>query len=221
VLQAYCERAGLDITSLRVVIQGFGNVGTWLAHELHGLGAKVIAVSDVTGGVHATDGLDVPALLDWVQQRKPLVDVPGVEPITNDDLLELPCDVLAPAALGEVLTGENAARVRAKIVIEGANHPTTPSADAVLHEHGVVVIPDVLANAGGVVGSYFEWAMNIQQFRWTEARFNEELFARMKGSFTAIADIAEDKSTTLRRAAFALGIERVSAAVKLRGYADA
>ena len=113
------------------------------------------------------------------------------------------------------------AHVRAKIVLEGANHPTTPSADAILHEHGVTVIPDVLANAGGVVGSYFEWAMNIQQFRWTEERFNEELFARMRDSFTAVADIAEEHSTTLRRAAFALGIERVSAAVKLRGYADA
>jgi glutamate dehydrogenase (NAD(P)+) len=221
VLHAYCERAGLDVAAMRVAIQGFGNVGTWLARELHGAGAKVIAVSDVTGGIHRAEGLDVPALLSWVRERKPLVDAPGVDPITNDDLLELPCDVLAPAALGEVLTAENAARVRAKIVLEGANHPTTPSADAVLHEHGVAVIPDVLANAGGVVGSYFEWAMNIQQFRWTEARFNEELFARMKGSFAAVADIAEQKSTTMRRAAFALGIERVSAAVKLRGYADA
>ena len=221
VLRAHYERNGIDVAGQRVVIQGFGNVGTWLAHELHAAGSSVIAVSDVTGGVHAPDGLDVPALLEWTRQRKPLVDAPNVEQLTNDELLELECDVLAPAALGGVLTGENGGRVRARLVLEGANHPTTPSADAVLHEHGVVVIPDVLANAGGVVGSYFEWAMNIQQFRWTEERFNEELFARMRDSYTAVADLAEQHSTTLRRAAFALGIERVSAAVRLRGYADA
>jgi glutamate dehydrogenase (NAD(P)+) len=221
ILRAYCDRAGVSLRGLRVAIQGFGNVGTWLAQELSGCGAKVIAVSDVTGGVLAADGLDTAELAAWVAQRKPLVDAPGVDPITNEELLELECDVLAPAALGGVLTGENASRVRARILLEGANHPTTPSADAILHEHGVAVIPDVLANAGGVVGSYFEWAMNIQQFRWSEARFNEELFARMQSAFTAVADLAEHHGTTLRRAAFALGIERVSAAVKLRGYADA
>jgi glutamate dehydrogenase (NAD(P)+) len=221
VLRAYCEHAGLELAAQRVAIQGFGNVGTWLAAELHEAGAAVIAVSDVAGAVHDPEGLDVPELLRWIRERKPLVDAPGVEQLTNDELLELPCDVLAPAALGSVLTGDNAGRVRAKIVLEGANHPTTPSADAILHEHGVVVIPDVLANAGGVVGSYFEWAMNIQQFRWTEARFNEELAAHMQRAFTSVADLATERSTTLRRAAFAVGIQRVSAAVKLRGYADA
>jgi glutamate dehydrogenase (NAD(P)+) len=221
VLRAYSERAGHDLSSLRVAIQGFGNVGTWLAQDLHASGAQVVAVSDVTGGVFAPDGLDVPGLLQWVAQRKPLIDAPGTDQITNDELLELPCDVLAPAALGSVLTGDNAARVRARIVLEGANHPTTPSADTILQEHGIDVIPDVLANAGGVVGSYFEWAMNIQQFRWTEARFNEELFARMRTAFESVAALAEQHSTSLRRAAFALGIERVSAAAKLRGYADA
>jgi glutamate dehydrogenase (NAD(P)+) len=221
VLRAYCERSGIDVRSQRVAIQGFGNVGTWLALELHGAGTRVVAVSDVNGGVLAPEGLDVPALVEWVRDRKPLADAPGVEPITNSELLELPCDVLAPAALGGVLTNDNASRVRASIVLEGANHPTTPSADAILHEHGIAVIPDVLANAGGVVGSYFEWAMNIQQFRWSEARFNEELFARMQGAFTSVAALAEERSTTLRRAAFALGIQRVSTAAKLRGYADA
>jgi glutamate dehydrogenase (NAD(P)+) len=221
VLHAYCERIGRDIRAMRVAIQGFGNVGTWLAHELNGLGVRIVAVSDVTGGVLQGDGLDIPALLGWVRERKPLLDAPGVESITNDELLELECDVLVPAALGSVITSANADRIRAQIVLEGANHPTTPSADAALDARGIIVIPDILANAGGVVGSYFEWAMNIQQFRWTEHRFNEELNARMQAAFAAVAECAERHSTTMRRAAFALGVERVSAAVKLRGYADA
>jgi glutamate dehydrogenase (NAD(P)+) len=220
VLQAYCERSGHDVRSQRVAIQGFGNVGSWLAHELHGLGVNVIAVSDVTGGIHQPEGLDIPALLEWVRQRKPLLDAPGVETLTNDELLELECDVLVPAALGSVITSANAVRIKANIVVEGANHPTTPSADAVLGRKGIVVIPDILANAGGVVGSYFEWAMNIQQFRWPEHRFNEELCARMQAAYAAVAGFSERHSTTMRRAAYALGVERVSAAVKLRGYAD-
>jgi glutamate dehydrogenase (NAD(P)+) len=221
VLRSYAQRAGVDLRGMRVAIQGFGNVGTWLALELRSLGAEIIAVSDVTGGVHSDDGLDIDELLAWVREGKPLVDAPASRAITNEDLLELPCDVLAPAALGSVITSENAARVRGRIVLECANHPTTPAADAVLTEHGITVLPDVLVNAGGVVGSYFEWAMNIQQFRWTEDRFNEELYARMESSFAAVTDVAERHATTLRRAAFALGVERVSAAVRLRGYADA
>jgi glutamate dehydrogenase (NAD(P)+) len=221
VLRAYTQRAGSDLRGMSVAIQGFGNVGTWLSHELRSMGARIVAVSDVTGGVLAPDGLDLDALSTWVREGKPLVDAPAVEAITNEELLELDCDVLAPAALGSVITTENASRIRSRIVLECANHPTTPAADAVMAEHGITVLPDVLVNAGGVVGSYFEWAMNIQQFRWTEHRFNEELAARMEGAFAAVTDVAETHSTTLRRAAFALGVERVSAAVRLRGYADA
>jgi glutamate dehydrogenase (NAD(P)+) len=220
-LQAHCERTGTPLAGLRVAIQGFGNVGTNLARQLDALRVKIVGVSDVTGAVLCADGLDMTSVFDWTHARKPLLDLPGVDVATNEELVAMDCDVLVPAALGSVITGANAADVRASVVLEGANHPTTPAGDDILNARGIVVIPDVLANAGGVVGSYFEWAMNIQQFRWTEARFNEELCARMRGAFDAVSALAEDRSTTLRRAAFALGVERVSAAVKLRGYADA
>jgi glutamate dehydrogenase (NAD(P)+) len=220
-LQAFCERADMPLPGLRVAIQGFGNVGTNLARQLAAHRVKIVGISDVTGAVLRADGLDMTSVFDWTRAGKPLLDLPDVDIATNEDLLALDCDVLVPAALGSVITGANAADVRARVVLEGANHPTTPAGDDILNARGIVVIPDVLANAGGVVGSYFEWAMNIQQFRWTEARFTEELCTRMRSAFESVCGLAEDRSTTLRRAAFALGVERVSAAVKLRGYADA
>jgi glutamate dehydrogenase (NAD(P)+) len=221
VLRAYCERAGRKLAAQRVAIQGFGNVGTWLAQQLHRAGATIVAVADVTGAIQNPDGLDVPSLFAWARAGKPLLDAPDTEQITNDNLLAIECDVLVPAALGSVITAGNVGAVRADIVLEAANNPTTPDADAVLNERGVVVIPDVLANAGGVVGSYFEWAMNIQQFRWSEERFNDELCDRMERSFDAVADLAEQRDVPLRHAAYALGVQRVATAATLRGYADA
>jgi glutamate dehydrogenase (NAD(P)+) len=221
VLQAAAARWGLDLPSLRVAIQGFGNVGSWVARELDERRVKVVAVSDVSGGVHHGGGVDVPALVKWVEGRRLLADMPladGAEHVTNAEVLECDCDVLIPAALGEVLRDDNAERVRARVVVEAANNPTTPEADKILADRGVRVIPDVLANAGGVTGSYFEWAQNIQQFRWKEPQFNIELQDAMERAFIATSDFAEQHDVSMRKAAFAIGIERVARAARLRGY---
>jgi glutamate dehydrogenase (NAD(P)+) len=221
VLEAAAKRWGLDLSAMRVAVQGFGNVGSWAARELHARGIKVVAVSDVSGGVRRAAGVDVDTLLKWTAGRRLLADMAlsdGAEHVTNDELLTIDCDVLIPAALGEVITDANADRIAAKIVVEAANNPTTPEADKILGDRGVRVVPDVLANAGGVTGSYFEWAQNIQQFRWKEAQFNAELQDAMVKAFEATSQVAETKGVSLRRAAFAIGIERVARAARLRGY---
>jgi glutamate dehydrogenase (NAD(P)+) len=218
VLEAAAAHWELDLSALTVAIQGFGNVGSWVARELHDRGVRVIAVSDVQGGIHNAKGLDVPALVALSGQHRSVTEASGNEAITNAELLELECDVLVPAALGEAIHQGNAAALRAGMVVEGANHPVTPEADAILNDRGVRVIPDVLANAGGVTGSYFEWTQNIQQFTWKESRFNEELRDMMTRAFHATVDFAERRNVTMRRAAFAIGIERVARAVRLRGY---
>jgi glutamate dehydrogenase (NAD(P)+) len=221
VLDEHARRSGLDLPAQRVVIQGFGNVGTHLAIALSAAGVRVVAVSDVHGGVHDPDGLDVPALLALAKARRPLTELPGARVIDNTELLTLDCDVLVPAALGGVLTTANADSVAARIVLEAANHPTTPDADEILVKNGVSVIPDVLANAGGVLGSYYEWAMNIQQFRWTEQRFDDELHTGMRAAYRKVADVAAASGVPMRHAAYAVGVERVATAARLRGYADA
>jgi len=221
VLEAAARHWDMDLSTMRVAIQGFGNVGSWAARELHARGVPVVAVSDVSGGIHRAGGLDVPTLLKWVAGRRVLKDLDeadGIEHISNEELLEIDCDVLIPAALGEVVTEANADRVKAKVVVEGANNPTTPEADKILGDCGVRVVPDILANAGGVTGSYFEWAQNIQQFRWKEERFNQELQDAMVRAFEATAAFADKRGCTMRQAAFAIGIERVARAVRLRGY---
>jgi glutamate dehydrogenase (NAD(P)+) len=218
VLEAACKRWDLDLPSLTVAIQGFGNVGSWVATELHERGVRIVAVSDAFGGVLREEGLDIPALRQLLREGGPLADAPGVERIHNDELLHLDVDVLVPAALGDVIRGDNADGVRARIVAEGANHPTTPEGDKVLADKGVRILPDVLVNGGGVTGSYFEWTQNIQQFRWREDRFNEELRMKMVEAFEAVAAYAESKDVGMRLAAFSLGLERVARAVRLRGY---
>ncbi|HEV7887180.1 MAG TPA: Glu/Leu/Phe/Val dehydrogenase dimerization domain-containing protein [Acidimicrobiales bacterium] len=221
VFEAAARHWDMDLSTLRVAVQGFGNVGSWVVRELGARGVSVVAVSDASGGVHRDRGLDVEGLLTWASARRRLADAEfsdGTEPITNSELLELDCDVLVPAALGEVITEDNAERVRAGVVVEAANNPTTPEADKILGDRGVRVVPDILANAGGVTGSYFEWAQNIQQFRWKEERFNIELAESLSRAFQATAAFAERHSVPLRRAAFAIGIERVARAARLRGY---
>ena len=218
VMEAAAKRWGIDLGTARVAIQGFGNVGSWAARELHERGVPVVAVSDVSGGVYKADGLDVPSLLSWTSSKRPLADAPDCEHITNEELLELDCDILVPAALGEVINDGNADAVKARVLVEAANHPTTPEADKILQDKGVRVIADILANAGGVTGSYFEWAMNIQQFRWKESQFNTELHDVIVRAFDACAAFAERRDVTLRQAAFAIGIERVARAARLRGY---
>jgi glutamate dehydrogenase (NAD(P)+) len=224
VLEATARHRGFDLTTQRVAIQGFGNVGSWLARELHERGVQVVAVSDVSGGIHHAKGLDIPALLAWTSTHQPLADldgeaVAGTDRVTNEELLGLDCDILVPAALGEVINADNADNVRAHLVVEAANHPVTPEADKLLADAGVAVVPDVLANAGGVTGSYFEWAQNIQQFRWQEERFNTELELVMQRAYDATVTFAEARpGVSLRQAAFAIGIERVARAAKMRGY---
>ena len=209
---------GVDLENATVAIQGFGNVGSWAARLVGELGCKVVAVSDVRGGIYAGDGLDVEAVLAHARENASVVDASGTEAITNEELLELDVDVLIPAALDRVITEENADRVKARIVVEAANHPVSPAGDAVLEGNGVVVIPDILANAGGVTVSYFEWAQNIQQFRWEEERVNQELRKAMASAWKAVHARAEREGIPLRLAAFATAVEKVEQADRLRGY---
>ncbi len=221
VMAAYAARHGTDLAGQRVAIQGFGNVGSWLARELVGRGALVTAVSDVHGGVHHPAGLDaaeVARVVDAGGSVTDLVGVGGADALSNSELLTLDCDVLVPAALGNVITEGNAASVRAKVVVEAANHPVTPDADKVLADRDVEVLPDILVNAGGVTGSYFEWTQNIQQFTWPLSRFNTELEDRLCRAYHATQDLADAHHTSLRRAAYAIGIQRVADASRLRGY---
>jgi glutamate dehydrogenase (NAD(P)+) len=220
VLQAHCEARGLDFPALRVAVQGFGNVGSWAALEAAARGATVVAVSDRFGGVRREAGLDVELLARIVRQggRVEDTDEPGVDRITNEELLVGPCDVLIPAALGEVIDADNAEDVQARVVVEAANYPVTPHADKILGDRDITVVPDVLANAGGVTGSYFEWTQNIQQFTWKEPRFNEELHDRLRTAYHATSAAAAELGCTLRQAAFAIGIRKVAHASRLRGY---
>jgi glutamate dehydrogenase (NAD(P)+) len=218
VLEAAARHWALDLPQTRVAIQGFGNVGSWVARALDEIGAKVVAVSDVAGGVYDGNGLEIKALNSLATAQRSVTELEGGDRITNEELLECDCDVLVPAALGDVITEDNAERVRAQVLLEAANHPTTTQADKILHDRGVRVVPDILANAGGVTGSYFEWAQNIQQFKWREDRFNDELRQMMVRAFDVTVNFAERNEVDLRRAAFAIGIERVARASRMRGY---
>ena len=218
VLDAWCVHNKRALKDLRVAIQGFGNVGSWMARELHERGASVIAISDVHGGTVNTAGIDIPQVVAHLAGGGPLASSGAGDAVTNEELLELDCDVLVPAALGEVITDDNADRVQASVVLEAANYPVTPGADKILRDRGIVVIPDILANAGGVTGSYFEWSQNIQQFTWKEERFNAELLDKMQGAYRSTQSFADDNEVPLRQAAYAIGIQRVADAVKLRGY---
>jgi glutamate dehydrogenase (NAD(P)+) len=220
VLEAHAERRALDVAGLRIAVQGFGNVGSWVAQDAAARGCTVVAVSDVHGGVRHDGGLDVAALTEVVAAGGGVRDTPqpGVDLIDNHELLTGPCDVLVPAALGQVIGSDNATDVQASVVLEAANYPVTPDGDKVLGDRGITVVPDVLANAGGVTGSYFEWSQNIQQFSWKEERFNAELRDRMRLAYKATADTADELGCTLRQAAFAIGIRRVAHASRLRGY---
>jgi glutamate dehydrogenase (NAD(P)+) len=218
VLAAYAEEHGLDMNGLRVAIQGFGKVGSWAAVEAANFGCRVVAVSDRFGGIHREAGLDVDKLFDHVRSGGSVSGLTGCDEITNEELLTCECDVLIPAALDEQIHQDNADHVRARVVVEAANYPTTPNADKILHDRGVAVVPDILANAGGVTGSYFEWTREIQQMPWTEARFNKALRDYMTRAYRATSAFARERGCTMRQAAFAIGIQRVAQASRLRGY---
>jgi glutamate dehydrogenase (NAD(P)+) len=200
-----------------VALQGFGNVGSFAARFLHEAGAKVCGITDMSGGVWNPEGLDVPGLLEHARQTGGVAGFPGTDPLTSEELFAAPVDVLIPAALGNVLQAHNAGSVRAKYLIEAANHPTAPEADAVFEQKGLVVAPDVLANAGGVTVSYFEWVQNLQHFKWDLSRVREELDRVMTDSFERVWSLALEKKIPLRTAAYVLGIGRVGRATTLGG----
>jgi glutamate dehydrogenase (NAD(P)+) len=219
VMQEYSRDFGVPVKGGRVVIQGFGNVGSHLARLLESeAGATVIAVSDVSGGIYNDKGLDIPGLLAHTAQGKPASEWMGGKRVTNEELWTIPCEWLVPAALGGVITKEaNANTVDCKVVVEGANEPTTPTADAILHERGIAVIPDFLANAGGVTVSYYEWAQNLQQYRWTHEQVNRELKATITKAYVSVRDLAKERNVTFRTAAYGIALERVADAERLRG----
>jgi glutamate dehydrogenase (NAD(P)+) len=219
VMQEYARDFGIPLKGGRVAIQGFGNVGAHLARLLDAeTGARIVAVTDVTGGVVNEKGLDVSGLLRHSAQRRPLIEWPGGRSITNDELWTVPCDWLVPAALGGVITRESNARtVDCRVVVEAANEPTTPTADLILGERGIAVLPDFLANAGGVTVSYFEWSQNLQQHRWSHERVNSELKDTITRAYAQVRDLAKEKKATFRTAAYAIAIQRVAEAERLRG----
>jgi glutamate dehydrogenase (NAD(P)+) len=208
---------GKRIEGTRFAIQGFGNVGSWAARLLHEQGGRVLAVSDKYGGIFRKEGLDIVRLLEHVGRSGSVVGLEGADPITNDELLALECDVLIPAALGHVLTGENAGAVKAKCIAEAANSPTTVEADEIFNQRGIVCLPDIWVNAGGVTASYFEWTQNTQKLKWSEVQVNQLLEQHIVDAHEAIRAIQHEYGCSLRIAAFALGIERVKAATDARG----
>tara|TARA_B100001146_G_scaffold6_1_gene14 strand:+ start:10413 stop:11663 length:1251 start_codon:yes stop_codon:yes gene_type:complete len=209
---------GMNPDGARIVIQGFGNVGTWTAKLLQEYGCKVVGVSGVQGGVYNSNGLDIAALLEHQNQSGVVPGFAGGDIITNAELLELECDVLVPAAIGNVVTAENAPKLKTKLIVEAANHPLTPEADDILAERGIRVMPDILVNAGGVIVSYFEWTQNLQEFRWEESHVNEELIKIMARAYGEVREKAQTEGITHRQAAFHIGVERVARAVELRGF---
>lgn len=206
-----------DITETSFAIQGFGNVGSYAARFLNGLGAKVVAVSDVSGGAYDPDGLPVEELVEHVGGGGTIKGWAGGDAVTNDELLELPADVLIPAAIGDVINEKNMRNIKAPYIVEAANSPVTPAADEYLTKNGVVIVPDILANAGGVIVSYFEWVQNLQHFSWDERRANEELHNTITSAYHRVRKLGRRRSLDLRTAAFVMAIGRVGKATVLRG----
>jgi glutamate dehydrogenase (NAD(P)+) len=212
-----CHALDLPFEGARVIIQGFGNVGSVTAKILHQMGATVIGLSDVYGAVYNEHGIDVPLALRYVQEHGKLTGLPGAEAVDGMALLELPCDILIPAALEGQLTHANAARVKAKLIVEAANGPTTTEADAIFQERGISVIPDILANAGGVTVSYFEWVQDLQHFFWSEPEINERLERILVQSFKATNQLRQEHNTSFRMGAYLLAVSRVAEATEVRG----
>ena len=212
-----CAKLGWQLAEKRCVVQGFGNVGGIAAHELHALGAKVVAVSDVSGGLHSETGLDIPALEEYALLHGSLEGCTAGFQVTNEELLELDCDILVLAAREDQITAENASRVQARMVAEGANGPTSLEADQILGERGIPVLPDILTNAGGVTVSYFEWVQDLGRLFWTRDEIRAKLAEKLSDAFDRVWDLAEDRSVSLRTAALVSGIREVSNALQARG----
>jgi glutamate dehydrogenase (NAD(P)+) len=210
-------RLGIRLEDARVVVQGFGKVGSVVALLLYSLGCKIVAVSDVKGGIYNPQGLNPVKLMSHKRQTKTVSDYKEGDYVTNEELLGLPCDILIPAAIEGVITEKNADKIRARLIVEAANGPITPEADAILRDRGIFIVPDILANAGGVVVSYFEWVQDIQQFFWTEQEVNERLRQVIKRAFGEVWEVMRERSVDMRTAAYILAVSRVAEAIKMRG----
>jgi len=211
------RHTGMDVSKARVAVQGFGNVGGVAGKLFAEAGAKVLAVQDYCGTIYPEAGLDVPALLAHVAREGSVAGFPQAEVIANEAFWSVACDILIPAALEQQITEVNAGRIQAKMIIEGANGPTTPQADDILHDRGILVVPDVIANAGGVTVSYFEWVQDFSSFFWSEDEINERLVKIMKGAFAAVWQVAEENKVSLRTATFIVACKRILHARDLRG----
>ncbi len=209
---------GMQPEECSVVVQGFGNVGSITARLLHDeLECKIVAVSDISGGVYNASGIDVHRALRYSKEHGTLKGLPDTEHVTNAELLELPCDVLIPAALENQLTGRNASRIKANLIVEAANGPTTPDADNILNDRGATIVPDILANAGGVTVSYFEWVQDLQRFFWAEQQINSQLESIMTRSYQAVYNKSQEQDCNLRMGAYLLAVARVAEATEIRG----
>jgi len=212
------QRFGRSLEDATVAIQGFGNVGSWTARTMHERGARIVAVSDVRGGIYNPKGLDLRQLQRHVKETGSVVGFNGADAITNSELLELEVDILVPAALEGQITAQNAPRVRATIIAEGANGPTTPEADEILADKGVLVIPDIICNAGGVVVSYFEWVQGLQSFFWSEGEVRQQMERTLLDNLDAVIATTTRRKCDMRTAAYVIAIERIQEAMRLRGF---
>jgi glutamate dehydrogenase (NAD(P)+) len=216
VTQAVLDHLDWDLRGKRVAVQGFGNVGSVVALELHHLGAKVVAVSDHTCGIVDETGLDVPQVADWIRENRFLDGCPIGEQVGRVDVLETPCDILIPAAIERQITSENAGRLDCKLMVEAANGPTTPEAERILDERGIRIVPDILANAGGVTVSYFEWVQDQQKYTWEVAQIKDRLRMQLRSATQRVADAAGAHDLDWRTAAMTVAVKRVAEAAKLR-----
>jgi glutamate dehydrogenase (NAD(P)+) len=209
---------GLSPADTTFVVQGYGNVGSWAARIMQQLGAKMVGVSDANGAIRHDDGIDANALHEHIAHGRVITEFEGGEEIPPQDLISIPCDVFIPAALGGMIHEGNAGDMQCKVILEGANSPTTPTADRILRDKDVYIIPDVMANAGGVVVSYFEWVQNLQHFRWDEREVNDKLGTIMRRAYREVSSRAREEGIDLREASYLVGIERVVEAARTRGY---
>ncbi|KAM7524642.1 hypothetical protein LguiA_014544 [Lonicera macranthoides] len=216
--EALLNEYGKTIAGQRFVVQGFGNVGSWAAQLISEKGGKIVAVSDITGAIKNIKGLDIPSLLKHVKENRGVKGFDGGDAIDPNSILTEDCDILIPAALGGVINKQNANDIKAKFIIEAANHPTDPEADEILSKKGVVILPDIYANSGGVTVSYFEWVQNIQGFMWDEAKVNAELKRYMTQGFKDVKEMCGTHNCDLRMGAFTLAVNRVARATVLRGW---
>ncbi len=216
ITQSTAADEGIEIKGARIAIQGFGNVGSYTGLFLHEAGAKIVAVGDHTGAIYNGDGFDIPALFKHARKERSIAGFAG-EKIAPADLLTLDCDILIPAALGGVITRDNAGDVRARMVVEAANSPITTIGDEILNERNITVVPDILANAGGVTVSYFEWVQNVQVFAWDEDHVNTQLEKYMMRAYDAVRGVMKDRKARMRTAAFSIAIARVAEAERIRG----